>query len=189
MAEVRSFTWVNEAPIYKVNDEAFKAYALQFIKNLADNWFLKVSKNEKNLEKNIWNARVESSIREADVWGQKGDNLSKYVYLLQGKPIALMIIDIKNGLKIVDLTAHPGSSGAGEIMMEFAANLGAGKVRLYAGGGSGGFYKSLGFEGDLNFEGNGELKLDASKSDKWAKLNDGRWCLQKYANYPSYYMG
>jgi N-acetylglutamate synthase-like GNAT family acetyltransferase len=177
--------WINEAPVREVSAQEFARLANVFIEDLEGNWMvdkkvvkaLETEDDRKRAKK--WNRRVESSIAEADVYGQDG---RKFAYLVDGKAVALMRVRQEaDSLKVEDLSAHPGSQGAGEIMIEKAVNVSEecgkrGLVTLFAAGDSGGFYEKLGFESIDN----AKLRLRPSGAKEWVRLSDGKWRLKKY---------
>jgi hypothetical protein len=100
----------------------------------------------------------------------------------------------EDSLKGEDLSSHPGSSGAGEIVIEKAVNVSeecgkGGLVKLYAVEGAVGFYESfyekLGFESiDEN-----QMKLRPRAENGWVRLSDGKWRLKKYPSSTQFIAG
>jgi hypothetical protein len=112
-----------------------------------------------------------------------------FEYRVAGQPIALMQFDMQGSggmLEIKNVTTHPGSEGAGGIMVEYALN----KVTSYNAQASNEMfepgclfleslndnstaaYVALGFES----AGKKDMVLNAAKSSKWAQA-DGKWRL------------
>lgn len=174
--------WITDAPVTSVSDEEFERLAKEFIRNLQKEWMLKKPKDDDAV---IWNKRVESSSGEADVYRAKYDNFptSNFAYMLSGKAGALMRVTVRDDIvKIEDLSTHPGSSGAGEIMIEkavcFSEKKGfKGCVSLYAAGNSKGFYKKLGF---VETASEGTMKLDPRQSELWVVMSGNKWRLSRY---------
>jgi hypothetical protein len=186
--------WVSEAPVVEVSAEKFEQLARQFIRDLEKNWVLKEKRGKApeavayNDSIKPWNKRVQDSINEAEVYRRPG---KKFAYLLDGKAAALMLVTIgEDALKVEDLSSHPGSGGAGEIMIEKAVNVSeecgkGGRVKLYAVEDAVGFYAKLGFK---TLDGN-YMELRPGAANGWARLSDGKWRLKKYPSSTQFIAG
>jgi hypothetical protein len=116
-----------------------------------------------------------------------------FEYRVAGQPIALMQIDIRGSggmLEIKNVATHPGTEGAGGIMMEYALNKVTSyndqmqqhaKTNAFAPGhlyletynaASTAAYLALGF---TVYSGR-KMILDAANSVKWGQIN-GKWRL------------
>ena len=99
-----------------------------------------------------------------------------------GHSAALMALRHGRGTRVEHLATHPGTSGAGETMIEKAVNESQtrgnnGEVFLESGGVAQDFYRSLGFKED----GLLDMKLNPSEHPNlWSRNEDGTWSLKKH---------
>jgi hypothetical protein len=108
-----------------------------------------------------------------------------FAFELAGKPAAMMLLkQSQNETEVATLSTHPGTSGAGETMIERAVNESQvaghnGEVSLTSlNHASTKFYESLGFK-----QQGSEMKLKpAERSDLWSQ-KDGTWTLNKHENH------
>jgi hypothetical protein len=135
-----------------------------------------------------WNQRVQDAINEAEVYRRPG---KKFAHRVDGKAAALRLVTVgEDALKVEDLSSHPGSAGAGEIMIEKAVNVSegrgkGGRVKRFAVAGDVGFYAKLGF---ASIEGNSR-ELRPAAAAGWARLSDGKWRLKKYPSRTRFIAG
>jgi hypothetical protein len=107
--------------------------------------------------------------------GVLGPGRVGFVYVLAGRPLALMVMQCRTG-DIFDLLCHPGALGAGGIMIEFAVNyrceverVANPILKLTPLRNARNSYREMGFEGV------GSLRLDLTKpQEKW-KLVGSVW--------------
>ncbi len=127
-----------------------------------------------------------------DAWAARADNahgvagniaLSRvpegtYAYKLGNQPVGMMkLADKEDHTELTWLTTHPGVSGAGQSLVEKAANVSeanghGGAVRLTSRDEAATrFYGSVGFRGDRS-----DMRLDPARSGLWNN-NNGSWSL------------
>lgn len=139
-----------------------------------------------------WNERREATKhrtnehRQDDTFRRRspaGDAKTFSYDLGNGHSAALMALrNFAHSTRVEHLAAHPGTSGAGETMIEKAVNESQtrgnnGEVVLESAGPAKDFYRSLGFKED----GLLDMKLNPSeRPDLWSKNEDGTWSLTKH---------
>jgi hypothetical protein len=106
-------------------------------------------------------------------------------YYIDGQPIGVLAMSDYILPYINDLVTHPGSDGAGGILIECAVQKSVewgknGVLELYAlDEDAREAYKALGFAGQKGPD-DQEMTLDPSKKESiWCNL-DGRWQIKKY---------
>ena len=173
-----STAWVNLPPVRKLDRSEFAACGVWLTDQIKD-WKVAAGTGDAN----DWNSKLNVAIGRAEVVecynGATFTYIDAYAYFYAGKPVALMTInndESKDTLYIEDLVSHPGAKNGGDIMIEYAANISeqrgfGGKLKLSAVGGSGAFYRTVGFVGD------GVMTLDpATQPDLWENRG-GHWYL------------
>lgn len=187
-----NFRWVTEPPIIQLNSDEI-ASRVERLKTNLDGWGL-VSvdnlgpsdtdvrdwQNPQRTQQARWNQRISSTeiMVDKDKWDKEH---STFEYRVNSEPIGIIAITKKRGGFVVPhLVTHPGSSEAGGILIEHAAQWSdshgeAGKLTLIAlDDDAEQAYLALGFK-QVSFE----MVLDPSKEEKWCKLND-KWRLAKH---------
>ena len=114
--------------------------------------------------------------------GEEDSKIQAFSYqLAEDHSAGVMTLAHQGGdTEVKYLATHPGTSGAGETLIETAVNASQkegneGKISLTSlNSASSGFYRSLGFEGSEATD----LKLDPSQSTLWEQ-RDGEWNLIK----------
>jgi hypothetical protein len=138
-----------------------------------------------------WNERSLNAIavaerinKNADT-GPENDKVT-FSYDLGGDSAALMTLRHGPGATLIsELATHPGTLGAGKIMVEKAVNESQtagndGKVHLASlNKASTEFYGSLGFK-QLKPLKSKNMELNPSDSHLWSQGNDGKWSLKEY---------
>jgi GNAT superfamily N-acetyltransferase len=166
------YTWINEPPIIEMTEEEVASLA-SLCWDFWDSW-------DSGMD-------PESLTRASSFsWEEEGPG-RYFAYMLGGKLIGAMTLAEQqqhSWIRITSLMTHPGSTGAGSILIEHAVNLS----------------EKAGYEGRLgvmlsinrrwraNFEAKGFVTaLDASvfmtlapsHSDRWVKVG-GSWRLKKH---------
>ncbi len=127
-----------------------------------------------------WTDRTDNAHGIANSILQSKTTAGAHAYKLGEEPVAVMKLkDEGEHTDITWLTTHPGVSGAGQTMVEKAANAAEqagqdGRLKLTAlDDTSAQFYRSVGFKGDKS-----GMSLDPSTSDLWEKQGSS-WQLKK----------
>jgi predicted Fe-S protein YdhL (DUF1289 family) len=172
--------WVNEPPIVEVVDpEEFRGFCTRFVSEITT-WKSPSATNQAA----IWNDEIDTRMAIA-IWAEskagENDRQRYFAYMLPGIPAGLMVTSERRGqslIKIKSLATHPGTQGAGGILVEHAVNLsekagykGCLELNEYAApeGEAWGFGETEDFQ----------IQLVPGESSKWVKVGQ-EWRLTKH---------
>jgi hypothetical protein len=178
-----TWSWITTPPISFVVFDEVATVVQQFQTNLAS-WGTMGGDSEISRRTNVHTGGA-STIAGLMVT-QLSPTRPVFQYVICGQPVALLQLELRDDVvEIKNLATHPGTSGAGGIMVEYALNM----VTHYNNHGqnfepgmlylesftpdSAAAYTALGFVAGQPAR---EMLLDANKSGLWAQVS-GQWRL------------
>lgn len=166
------YTWINEPPIIEISEEEV-AGLVDLCWDFWDSWDSGID--------------PESLTRASSFFWEEVGPERYFAYMLGGKLIGAMTLveqQQHSWIRITSLMTHPGSTGAGSILVEHAVNL----SRKAGYQGRLGVMLSTNPRWRANFEAKGFvtdldagffMTLDPSQSEKWVTVG-GNWRLNKH---------
>lgn len=181
------YTWITDPPVIEVDHGEFIRLIAVFRRNLGvygDNTNTEDGRKQLGFINEVLDAML-GCLDDPDSAQSKC-----FAYMIDGAPVALMILSGGMSPKLDELTAHPGAEGAGTIMVEHAVNWSqaqgkAGRLVLDSlNRKSTGFWTAMGFEKYAELpaqaaDGGCKMRLNPAASDKWSSVG-GKWRLNKY---------
>jgi hypothetical protein len=198
-----NLTWVTTPPVFEVASSNLVA-RFQVLMFTLRGWMTEVGttglldedicasdkRSPKRTRQELWNSRISSTTRLLDLMDKSFEKPASDYYIaeyrLKGAAIGLIVAKRQSPVYIEYLLTHPGSQGAGGILIEHIIRKsikewgGHGNIELDSLDEDSSFaYQALGFTmNEANCTGGGEMTLTPASSPTW-KLVDGVYVLAK----------